>query len=105
VEVGEHTVVMPQVGIAGSTIIGTGCLIGEKAGVTGHIEIANNVTIHPFSGINKGLGDGEHVMGAPARPVEMETYLQSLVGGLPTIVKDIQQIRRTLNSNGEIKKR
>jgi UDP-3-O-[3-hydroxymyristoyl] glucosamine N-acyltransferase len=98
VEVGENTVVMPQVGIAGSTVIGANCYIGEKVGITGHIRIGDNVRVHPFSGINKGLKDGEHVMGVPARPAEMEGYLQSLVGGLPAIVKDIQHIKRRLNS-------
>lgn len=98
VQIGEDSVVMPQVGIAGSTVIGTGCQIGEKVGITGHIEIGDYVTIHPFSGINKGLNHREHVMGAPAKPVETETSLQSLVAELPDIIKEVQQIRRQLSS-------
>lgn len=96
VEVGEDTIIMPQVGIAGSTTIGINCRVGEKAGITGHIEIGNHVTIQPFSGITKGLSDGENVMGLPARSVETEISLQTLVGELPDIVREIQRLKHTL---------
>ncbi len=96
VEVGEDTVIRPQAGIAGSTVIGSESYVGEKAGIIGHIEIGNNVTIHPFSGIIKGLDDGQTVMGAPARPLEAEKSLQSLLVDLPEVMKELQQLRRRL---------
>lgn len=94
VEVGEETVLRPQVGVAGSTSIGAGCYIGEKTGITGHIEIGKNVTVHAFSGVHRGLGDGENVMGAPAKPVESEKALQKIIWDLPNIVREFQRLRR-----------
>jgi UDP-3-O-[3-hydroxymyristoyl] glucosamine N-acyltransferase len=96
VEVGENTVIRPQVGVAGSTRIGAESYVGEKSGINGHIEIGNDVTIFPFSGIPKGLADGANVMGAPARPVEIEESLQQLVKDLPDIVKDIKRLRQKM---------
>lgn len=99
VEVGEDTVIRPQVGVAGSTRIGARSYVGEKSGINGHIEIGNNVTIFPFSGIPKGLKDGENVMGTPANPVKIEESLQKLVHDLPDIVKDLKLLRKKVNSN------
>jgi len=72
VDVGEGTVIRPQVGIAGSTSIGSESRIGEKAGIIGHLEIGKDVTIHPFAAITKGVHDGQEMMGAPAKAVETE---------------------------------
>lgn len=96
VEIGEETVVRPRVGIAGSTTIGAESYIGEQAGIINHIEIGKRVTVHPFSGITKKIGDGQHVMGAPARPVEVERSVQTFLLELPELVKDIQQLKKKL---------
>ncbi|RJP70801.1 MAG: UDP-3-O-(3-hydroxymyristoyl)glucosamine N-acyltransferase [Candidatus Abyssobacteria bacterium SURF_17] len=98
VEVGENTVVRPQVGIAGSTTIGADSYIGQQVGIINHIAIGRNVTIHPLSGITKGVTDGEHVMGAPAKPIELEKSLQELLGELPCIMKEFQDLRRRLGA-------
>ena len=45
VQVGEATLLIAQVGIAGSSTIGRYCLIGGAAGVSGHIEVADRTTI------------------------------------------------------------
>jgi UDP-3-O-[3-hydroxymyristoyl] glucosamine N-acyltransferase len=101
VEIGEETVVRPRVGIAGSTTIGSECYIGEQAGIINHIEIGNRVIIHPFSGITKALEDGENVMGAPARPVDVERSVQAFLRDLPDLVKDLQRLRRKFSSKEE----
>lgn len=45
VQIGEHTAVAGCVAIAGSARIGRRCMIGGAAGITGHIEIADDVTV------------------------------------------------------------
>jgi UDP-3-O-[3-hydroxymyristoyl] glucosamine N-acyltransferase len=96
VDVGEETVVRPQVGVAGSTTIGAESYIGEQAGIINHIEIGKHVTIHPSSAIVKKLSDGQHVMGAPAKPVELEESLQAILSELPDIMREFQRLRRKL---------
>jgi UDP-3-O-[3-hydroxymyristoyl] glucosamine N-acyltransferase len=97
VEIGEETVIRPRVGVAGSTTIGAETYVGEQAGIVNHIQIGSNVTIHPFSGITKRVGDGQTVMGVPARPLEMETSIQMLVQELPELVKGFQKLRHILD--------
>ena len=43
--IGAHTAIAAMVGISGSTRIGRYCLLGAGAGLQGHIEIADRVTI------------------------------------------------------------
>lgn len=96
VEVGEHTVLRSQVGVAGSTVIGAGCEIGEKTGIKGHIEIGDNVNVSAFSGIHRGLNAGEKVMGVPARPVESEKSIQAILRELPNLLREFQRLKRKL---------
>lgn len=45
VRIGEHTAIAGCVAIAGSTHIGRRCMIGGAAGMTGHIEIVDDVVV------------------------------------------------------------
>mgnify|MGYP001952603834 FL=1 len=51
VEIGAHTVIAAQSGIAGSTKIGQYCRIGGQVGFAGHVEIADGSQIQAQSGI------------------------------------------------------
>ncbi|MFN4122482.1 MAG: UDP-3-O-(3-hydroxymyristoyl)glucosamine N-acyltransferase [Flavobacteriales bacterium] len=67
VEIGQHTVIAAQTGIAGSTKIGKFCMIGGQVGIVGHIVIADKVKIAAQSGIGANiLNEGEIVQGSPA---------------------------------------
>ncbi len=66
VEIGAHTVIAAQTGIAGSTTIGAYCMIGGQVGIAGHIKIGDRVKIAGQSGIQSDLADEEVVMGSPA---------------------------------------
>lgn len=66
VEIGAHTVIAAQTGIAGSTKIGKNCMIGGQVGIIGHLKIGDNVKIAAQSGIGKNIPDGEVVQGSPA---------------------------------------
>lgn len=66
VEIGEHTVIAAQTGIAGSAKIGKFCKIGGQVGIAGHIEIEDNVGIQAQSGIGRKLKSGSVVQGSPA---------------------------------------
>ncbi len=66
VEVGEHTVIAAQAGIAGSAKIGSHNMIGGQCGFAGHITVGNNNQFGAQSGIPKSLGDDNILMGYPA---------------------------------------
>ncbi len=66
VEIGEHTVIAAQTGVAGSTKIGKRCMIGGQVGIVGHITIGDNVRIQAQSGIGRNVKDNEVLQGSPA---------------------------------------
>lgn len=67
VEVGEHTVIAAQTGVAGSTKVGAGCVIGGQVGIAGHLNIHNKTSIGAQAGIlGNTKKEGETLMGSPA---------------------------------------
>ena len=61
-----NSIVAAQVGIAGSTIIGSNCIIGGQVGISGHLKIGNNVKIAAKSGVTKNIQDNMTIAGFPA---------------------------------------
>jgi UDP-3-O-[3-hydroxymyristoyl] glucosamine N-acyltransferase len=76
VRVGRHCGIVSQVGIAGSTVIGDGVMIGGAAGVNGHIKIGDGVQIAAMSGVLADVPPGEKYGGIPARP--LKDYLREV---------------------------
>lgn len=97
VEIGDHTVIAAQTGIAGSTKIGKNCMIGGQVGIVGHIEIADEVKIAAQSGIGSSIKTkGAIVQGSPA--FDIGDYKRSYVGfrRLPQILERIDKLEAQL---------
>ena len=64
--IGAHTAMAGCAAVAGSTRIGRHCLIGGAAGVLGHLEIADRVTITAMSLVTHSIREpGEYSSGTP----------------------------------------
>ena len=94
VEIGEHTAIAAQTGIAGSTKIGRNCLIGGQVGIVGHITIGDRVKIQAQSGIGRNVKDDEVLQGSPA--LNYGDYNKSYVHfkNLPKLVNKINDIEK-----------
>ncbi|MEZ5604308.1 MAG: UDP-3-O-(3-hydroxymyristoyl)glucosamine N-acyltransferase [Burkholderiaceae bacterium] len=55
VRIGEHTAIAGCVGIAGSAVLGKRCRIGGGAGILGHLEICDDVTISAMSLVTRSI--------------------------------------------------
>ena len=70
VEIGYHTVMAAQVGIAGSTKIGKYCIIAGQVGIAGHLTIADHTTLCAQCGVIGNIRkEGETLVGSPVLPV------------------------------------
>lgn len=96
-EIGAHTVMAAQVGIAGSTKIGEWCMFGGQVGIAGHSHIGNKVSLGAQSGIPGDLKDGSQLIGTP--PMELKQYFKASIAqrSLPEMLKEIRQLRKELN--------
>ena len=66
VSIGEHSLIVAQVGIAGSSKLGNYVILGGQVGIAGHLKIGNQVTIAAQSGVMHDVKDGEKLLGTPA---------------------------------------
>lgn len=95
VEIGEHTVIAAQTGIAGSTKIGKFCMIGGQVGIVGHLVIADKVKIAAQSGIGTSiLNEGDILQGSPAYFIG--DYKKSYIGfrKLPELQSRIEELEK-----------
>jgi len=68
VEVGEHCLLVAQVGISGSTRIGHHTVFAGQSGCSGHLSIGSGVVLAARAAAFKDVPDGATIAGAPARP-------------------------------------
>ena len=104
VEVGSHTVMASQVGVAGSTKIGEWCMFGGQVGVAGHITVGNRVNMGAQSGVNGSVKDGKQLIGTP--PIEFKSYFKSsavfkklpdMYLELASLKKELEELKKQLN--------
>jgi UDP-3-O-[3-hydroxymyristoyl] glucosamine N-acyltransferase len=96
VEIGEHTVIAAQSGIAGSTKIGKNCMVGGQVGFIGHITIGDNVRIQAQTGVARNVKDNETLYGTPA--FAYKDYVKSYIyfKKLPELVATINQLKEEI---------
>jgi UDP-3-O-[3-hydroxymyristoyl] glucosamine N-acyltransferase len=92
-KIGAHSLLVAQVGIAGSTTLGHHCLVGGQVGIVGHINIGNNVTIAAQAGVINNIADGQVVLGAPAIEANQGKRAYSMIQYLPEIRQSIRNLQ------------
>jgi UDP-3-O-[3-hydroxymyristoyl] glucosamine N-acyltransferase len=97
VTVGEHSIIVAQVGIAGSTTIGHHVIIGGQAGLSDHITIGDQVMIAAKAGVNRSVESNQIVGGAPALPRDRALRVQGVIHQLP----EMHQLVRSLEQRIE----
>ena len=101
VSVGEHSIVVAQVGIAGSTTLGHHVMVGGQAGISDHITVGDQVMIAARSGVARHVPSRQIVSGAPAMPHQEFIKAQALFPRLPELrqqVRELQERVRKLES-------
>ncbi len=97
-EVGSHTAMAAQVGIAGSTKIGEWCIFGGQAGISGHSTIGNRTTVGPQCGTIGSLKGGETLLGSPAIDAKEYIRLSAYMKRLPAMDKKIKELTKELEA-------
>ena len=93
-EIGEHTAMAAQVGIAGSTKIEEHCVLAGQVGIGGHITIGKNSRIGAQSGIISNTKEGSEVMGSPAIPLKSYFRSSVITPKLPDMYKQLAALER-----------
>lgn len=95
VEIGRHTVVAAQTGIAGSTKIGDKCIIGGQVGFAGHLTIANGTKVGAQSGVGKSVKEeGVSLNGSTAFLMRDNMRSQAIFRRLPELERRLEELEK-----------
>jgi UDP-3-O-[3-hydroxymyristoyl] glucosamine N-acyltransferase len=68
VQIGEHCIVIAQVGIAGSCQLGNYVILAGQAGISGHLKIGHQAIVGAQAGVMTDIPAGGKWLGSPAQP-------------------------------------
>lgn len=92
--VGEHTIIVAQSGIAGSTRVGDYVTIAAQCGISGHLNLGDGITLAAKSGVMGDLegGKGQIYWGMPCSLFRDASRQFSCMRKLPQMVKDFKAL-------------
>ena len=101
VQVGEHCLIIAQVGIAGSSKIGNYVILAGQAGVGGHLQIGNKATVAAQSGVMHNIPDGQTWFGSPAQPDKQTKRQMIAIQHLPELLRRVSRLEKAAGSESE----
>ncbi len=98
VEVGNHCIIVAQVGVSGSTKLGDQVTVAGQAGLSGHLKIGSGSVIGPQAGISRSLENGSVVAGTPQ--LERSTFLRVMAAlpKLPELARRVLRLEKKIDS-------
>jgi UDP-3-O-[3-hydroxymyristoyl] glucosamine N-acyltransferase len=100
-EVGAHSFLAAQVGIAGSTKVGRGVQMGGQVGVAGHVVIGDGVQVAAQSGVPSSVPPGKVVGGYPAVEVTIWRRTSAALLRLPELLRRVRRLERLIGPPAE----
>ncbi|MCZ6691198.1 MAG: UDP-3-O-(3-hydroxymyristoyl)glucosamine N-acyltransferase [Planctomycetota bacterium] len=103
VTVGEHALVISQVGISGSARIGKHATLGGQAGISEGTEVGEGALVAAQCGLPPGkkVAPGMAFVGTPGRPAKQFRRIAAATAVLPRAVKRLRALEKELR---ELKK-
>lgn len=96
-QIGEHCMLVAQVGLAGSVDVGDRVTMAGQVGVVGHIRIGDGAKIGAKAGVVNDVPDGATYLGQPAIPMTEMKRQVIYVQRLPELNKRVDQIEKRLD--------
>jgi UDP-3-O-[3-hydroxymyristoyl] glucosamine N-acyltransferase len=106
VQIGPHSIIVGQTGIAGSARLGTGVVLGGQTAVRDHITIGDGAVVAARSAIANSIPAKTTVSGMPALPHRQTLREQAALRHLPELrvelrklQEEIAQLKKAINRN------
>lgn len=94
--VGDYSVLVAQVGVAGSSSIGKHVILAGQAGVAGHLHIGDHAVIGAQGGVTKDIEPKTYSIGFPAIPQKEFAKNYANINRLPELKKQIADLEERL---------
>lgn len=98
VRIGRACLLVGQVALAGSCVLGDGVVLAGNAGVADHIVVGDGVIAGTRATITENVAPGQKVLGFPARPMRDEMKSMSIFQKLPELAKDVKTLAKKIES-------
>jgi len=96
VQVGQHAILVAQVGIAGSTIVGDYVVMGGQVGVNDHVRIGDRAMIAAKAAVAGDVEPGARLAGIPAVPHREAARSVAALRHLPEMRNRLRELERRL---------
>jgi len=94
VELGDHSLIAAQSGIAGSVKTGHHLMMGGQSGIRDNLKIGDGVTLFARTLITSKTNDHEVVAGMPSRPIKIWRQIQALINSLDNLFERVKQLEK-----------
>lgn len=101
VEIGEHSILCAQVGVAGSSTLGNFCVLAGQVGIAGHLKLGNQVTVGSQAGVMNNIPDGQSWLGTPALPDKQAKRVMIAWQRLPELLRKVAEWERKLKMTND----
>ena len=108
-QIGSGCLIWAQAGISGSSILGNGVILAGQAGLAGHLRIGDGAIVMAQAGISKDIAPGKIMFGTPA--VERRDFakqmlnisrIEKLNDTVKNLVKQVAELQDALaKANGK----
>jgi UDP-3-O-[3-hydroxymyristoyl] glucosamine N-acyltransferase len=92
VVMGQHCLILGQVGFAGSTHLGDYTVIAAQSGIAGHLKLGRQSTVGAKSGVMRDIPDGGSVLGIPAAADKQAKRQWVAIQKLPELVRKVREL-------------
>jgi len=93
-QIGEHNVIVSQVGLAGSVSTGNYCRFGGQVGIADHLHIGEGANLMAQSGVFRNVEAGATLLGAPALPLEQQSKIMTAQTKLPETRQAVRRLQK-----------
>ena len=95
--IGRHNMICSQAGVAGSTTTGDYVVMGGQVGVRDHVHIGTGAMLGAKAGVMHDIPDGGAYVGIPATPERQQMLIQASLHKLPELKKQVKALQRLVD--------
>jgi UDP-3-O-[3-hydroxymyristoyl] glucosamine N-acyltransferase len=98
VQIGPHCIIVGQAGLAGSSKLGTGVVLGGQTAVRDHINIGDGAMAAACAAVAEDVAPKQIVSGVPALPHRQSLREQAALRRLPDLVVQVRKLQEELDA-------
>ncbi len=92
--IGEHSLIISQAGISGSSELGKHVIVAGQAGLVGHITLGDETVVGAGAGVTKSWPAKSVILGSPAKPFSEQKKIFAFMSRLPELFREFAELKK-----------